>query len=113
MVIGVYLDANHSGNMFNMRSCTGIIIYVNNSLTIWFNKRQNILGSSTFGLEHIALSIATEMVEALRYKLRKNGIPIDGLDEVVFDNQLVVKNSITPTSTLNKRHHAIFYHQFG
>ena len=99
--------------MLNRHSHTGIILYVNNTMIISFRKQQNTLESYIFGLELTDLKIATEMVEALRYKLRKNGIPIDGLAEVVFDNQLVVKNSITPTSTLNKRHHAIFYHQFG
>ena len=107
MVSRVYLDAHHSRNLFNMRSCTGIIIYVNNSLTIWFNKRQNILGSSTFGLEHIALSIATEMVEVISYKLRTFGVSIDRPSEFFCDNQSVVHNLIIPTYTLNQINNTI------
>ena len=41
VVIRVYVDANHAGNMLNRRSHTGIIIYVNNVPIIWFGKRQN------------------------------------------------------------------------
>ena len=41
MVIRVYVDANHTGNMFKIWSHTGTLIYVNNSLIIWFSKRQN------------------------------------------------------------------------
>jgi hypothetical protein len=34
--------------------------------------------SSTFGSEFVALRICVEIIEALRYKLRMFGIPIDG-----------------------------------
>ena len=36
-----YVDANHARNMANMRSHSGIIIYVNNESIIWYSKRQN------------------------------------------------------------------------
>ena len=34
-----YVDANHAGNMANMRSHSSIIIYVNNSPIIWYSKQ--------------------------------------------------------------------------
>ena len=43
VVIRVYVDANNARNMLNMRSHTGILIYVNNITIIWFRKRQNTL----------------------------------------------------------------------
>lgn len=106
-----YVDANHAGNLKNRRSHSGILIYVNNAPIIWYSKRQNTVESSSFGSEYIALRICTEMVEALRYKLRCFGIPIDGPAEVFCDNQSVVTNSSVPSSVLNKRHNAICYHQ--
>jgi hypothetical protein len=39
------------------------------------------------------------------------GIPIFGPTSVFCDNELVVKNSTTPKSTLKKRHNAITYHR--
>ena len=51
------------------------------------------------------------MVEALRYKLRCFGIPIDGPATVLCDNKSVVTNSSVPASVLNKRHNAICYHR--
>ncbi|GFH50563.1 gag-pol polyprotein [Chaetoceros tenuissimus] len=51
------------------------------------------------------------MVEALRYKLRYFGVPIDYPTEVLCDNKSVVTNSSVPASTLNKRHNAICYHR--
>ncbi|GFH48949.1 hypothetical protein CTEN210_05425 [Chaetoceros tenuissimus] len=106
-----YVDANHAGNLANRRSHTGILIYMNNSPVLWYSKRQNTVETSSFGIEFVALCIAVEMVEALRYKLRCFGVPIDGPTEVLCDNKSVVTNSSVPASTLNKRHNAICYHR--
>jgi hypothetical protein len=38
------------------------------------------------------------------------GVPIEGAANILVDNDSVVKNSSTPTSTLNKRHDVICYH---
>ena len=50
------------------------------------------------------------MVDALRYKLRIFGITIDGPDDVLFYNELVVTNLSISSSTLNKIHNVICYH---
>ena len=111
VLIRAYVDANHAGNLANRRSHTGIIVYVNNAPIIWYSKRQNTVESSSFGSELVALRIATDMIEALRYKLRCFGIPIDGPAEVLCDNKSVVTNATVPASVLNKRHNAICYHR--
>ena len=111
VLIRTYVDANHAGNLMNRRSHSGIIIYVNNAPIMWFSKRQNTVESSSFGSELVALRIATDMIEALRYKLRCMGIPIDGPAEVLCDNQSIVTNTSVPASVLNKRHNAICYHR--
>ena len=51
------------------------------------------------------------MIEALRYKLRYFGIPIDGPATVLCDNKSVVTNSNVPVSVLNKRNNTICYHR--
>ena len=88
--------------MFNMNSHTGILIYLNIELFIWFKKRKNTVELYRFGSELIALRIAMKTVEALRYKLRKSVIPIDGPAKVFCDIQSVVNNLSSPTSTFNK-----------
>jgi hypothetical protein len=67
--------------------------------------------TSTFGSELVALRIATELIEALRYKLRMIGVPIHGSTNVVCDNKSVVDNSTLPHSTLKKKHNSICYHR--
>lgn len=67
--INVFVDADHAGNQVTRRSHTGIIIMVNMAPIIWYSKRQNTIETSTFGSEFIALKIATELTESLRYKL--------------------------------------------
>ena len=59
----------------------------------------------------MALKIATEMVEALMYKLMSFGVNMEGPAEVYCENKSVVTNSSVPASVLNKRHNAIFYHR--
>ena len=73
--INIFVDADHSGNKATRRSHIGIIIYSNYSPIIWFSKKQNTVETSTFSSEIIALKIAVEKVEGLRYKLRMIGVP--------------------------------------
>ena len=105
-----YVYSNNAGKMKNRRSHFGIIVYVNNAPIIWYSKHQNTVEASSFGSYFVALRIATEMIEALRYKLRCFRIPVGVPAEVFFDNMSVVNNSSIPTSALNKRHNAICYH---
>ena len=51
------------------------------------------------------------MIEALRYKLRRFGITVEGPAEVFCDNMSVVKNYSIPTSALKKGNNAICYHK--
>jgi hypothetical protein len=59
--------------------------------------------SSTFGSEVVTLIIATEATEAndaLHYKLRMFGIPLDGPTKTFCDNKSAVINVTNPESTL-------------
>ena len=109
--ISCFVDADHAGNTVTRRSHTGIMIFVNNALIAWFSKRQNTVETSTFGSEFVALRIAVEQIEALRYKLRMFGVPIDGPGDVYCDNQSVVESSSLPQRTLQKKHNAICFHK--
>jgi hypothetical protein len=97
--------------MMTRRSTTGIILFINGAPIIWYSKLQNTIESSTVGSEFVALKIAVELNEALRYKIRMMGIPIEGPKNAFCDNQSVVTNSVTPQSTLSKKHNAIAYHK--
>jgi hypothetical protein len=106
-----YVDADHAGCHVTRRSHTGILIFMNKAPIIWYSKRQNTVESSTFGSEFIAMKTAIDQVEALRYKLRMMGIPLDGSTSVFCDNESVFKNATHPESTLKKKHNAIAYHR--
>ena len=109
--INVFVDADHAGNRVTRRSHTGILIYCNMAPVLWFSKRQNTVETSTFGSEFIALKIATELVEGLRYKLRMFGVPISGPARIFCDNESVVKSSTFPESALKKKHCSVAYHK--
>ena len=111
VIITCFVDANHAGNQKDRRSQTGILIFINKAPIHWYSKQQPSVEASTFGAEFCAMKNAVEMIEALRYKLRMFGIPIDGPANVYCDNEAVYKNTVIPESTLKKKHHSIAYHR--
>ena len=110
VTINVFVDADHAGNKVTRRSQTGVLIFVNKSPIHWYSKKQPTVEASTFGSEFCAMKVALQMVQALRYKLRMLGVPIEGPANVFCDNNAVVQNTIVPESTLKKKHHSIAYH---
>ena len=77
LYVGCYVDADHAGSLLTRQSHTSVIIFVNNSSIICYSKLQNTVESSSFGFEFIALRIATEMREGLRYNIYMFRVPID------------------------------------
>jgi len=108
--ITMFVDASHAANLITRQSCTGVLIFVNRAPIIWYSKKQNSIETSSFGSEFMALKTGVEMLEALRYKLRMMGVPLDGYAHVKVDNMSVVKNSSVPESTLKKKSNSIAYH---
>jgi Reverse transcriptase (RNA-dependent DNA polymerase) len=111
MTTHCFVDASHGSDHATRRSQTGILIFCNRSPIIWHSKRQNTVEASTFGSEFQAMKNAVELTEALRYKLRMFGVPIEGPTNIFCDNEAVYKNTSLPESTLKKKHHAIAYHR--
>ena len=77
----------------------------------WFSNRQNTVETSTFGVEFIALKIATELNDAIRYKLRMLGVNMLGPSRVMCDNQSVFVSGSFLESTLEKKHCSVAYHR--
>mmetsp|Transcript_18821 Transcript_18821/g.26684 ORF Transcript_18821/g.26684 Transcript_18821/m.26684 type:complete len:136 (+) Transcript_18821:2253-2660(+) len=107
----MFCDAPHATDLITRQSTTGIIIFLQGTPILWYSKRQNTIETSTFRSEFVAMKIATEMNEGLRYRLRMMGIPVDGAVNTFCDNNSVVKNVTNPASTLSKKHNAIAYHK--
>ena len=89
VVVLCFVDANHAGDVKDRRSQTGILIFLNKAPVHWYSKKQATIESSTFGAEFCALRLGTDMIEALRFKLRMFGVPIDGATNVYCDNEAV------------------------
>ena len=111
VVMSCFVDADHAGCKETRRSHTGVLIFVNRAPILWFSKRQSTVETSTFGSEIVALRIAVEMIEGLRYKLRMFGVPIDGPCDTFCDNESVVKNVSRPESPIKKKHNSVAYHK--
>jgi hypothetical protein len=63
--MNAFIDASHARNQITRGSHTGILIYLNKGLIIWYSKAQHTVKTSTFGLEFIALKTGTEIIKAL------------------------------------------------
>ena len=110
--VGMFCDAAHATCLATRRSTTGgIVIFVNGAPIVWYSKRQNTIESSTFGSEFVALRIAVEMNDALRYKIRMMGMPLTEPTNCFCDNESVYKNASIPQSCLSKKHNSIAYHK--
>ena len=110
VIMSCFCDADHAGCKQTRRSHSGIIIFVNRAPILWFSKRQNTVEASTFGSELLAMRLAVEMIEGLRYKLRMLGVPLEGECAVFCDNNSVVLN-VKPESALKKKHVAVNWHR--
>jgi hypothetical protein len=106
-----FVDADHAGCRVTRRSHTGIVLFVNRAPIVWYSKRQNTVETSTFGSEFVAMRIAIDQTEGLRYKLRMMGVPLAGPTALFCDSESVVRNSSAPESVLKKKHNAIAYHR--
>jgi hypothetical protein len=107
-----FVDAFHAANKKARRSHTGFLLFLNRSPILWYSKTQQMVESSTFSSEFIALRTGTQASHYLRFKLRMFGIPIvEGHARNAFcDNESVVKNSTNVESVLNKKHSSVAYH---
>ena len=69
VTISAFMDASYAGNVIMRHSHTGILIFGQNTLIVWFSKRQNTIENSTFGSKLVANRICKELIVALWYKL--------------------------------------------
>lgn len=111
VVMSLFSDADHAGNLLTRRSQTGLLIFLNNAIIDWYSKGQATVESSTFGSETIALRTGIDKVQALRYKLYMMGIPIEGATNIYCDNRTVCNTAQKPEARLNKKHNAINFHR--
>ena len=88
-----FVDSDHAGDKVTRRSHKGLLLFVNRAPVVWYSKRQNMVETSTFSSKFIAMKTAVEQIEALQYKLRMFGIPIEGSMNVFCDNEAVFKNT--------------------
>ena len=108
--INCFVDADHGKNKITRRSQTGIVLFGNLAPLIWYSKRQNMVESSTFGAEFVALRIVTEMISSFWYKLRMFGIPLDGPANVFCNNEAVYQNAAIVELKLKRKHNSICFH---
>ena len=118
LTINIFSDSDHAHDLVTGRSITGLLAFVGSTPVYWKSKRQTTVHTSTFGAEFTALKDAVELAITLRYHLRSMGVSVTDPTNVFVDNQSVVINSTSPSSSLNKKaialaNHFVRQHQAG
>jgi hypothetical protein len=107
----VFVDVDHVHDLLTRTSITGIFVMLNNTPIRWISKLQNIVKTSTYGLELVVSRIATELILEVRYMLRSLRVALDGPELMLRDNMSVVLNTAVPSSILKKKNNVIACHQ--
>ena len=102
--INKFVDADHAGNKVTRRSYIGVVRYI----VTWHQsydtqRKKNTVESSAFSSEFIALTIVTELLEGLKYKLQIFGVSLNGVSRIFYDDESVVINGSYLDSTLEKK----------
>ena len=94
-----------------MRSSqSGILIFCNMALVLWYRKRNIFFQTLTFGSELTALKQGIDLSQTIKYKLRMFGVPLNRAANMYCNNEAVYKNTAIKESLLYKRHHSVAYH---
>ena len=97
--------------LLTRRSVTGILSFINKTLTDWFSKKQATVETATYGSEFVASRTSVERIIYLRLILRYLGVPLRESDYMFGDNESVVGSSTLPYAKLHKRYTALSFHR--
>ena len=76
MTTTTYVDANLHHDQVTGRAGTACLYLVNATPSHWHTKRQATVETATFGSEFVAVRIATDQINDLRYTLMYLGVPV-------------------------------------
>jgi hypothetical protein len=85
-----YGDANLHFDLVTGRVVTGVLHFLNETLSDWYSKCQATVETATYGSEFVAARIATDQIIDIRTTLRYLGVPIDGTSHLFVDNASVI-----------------------
>ena len=64
--IHVFVDSYHAGDKVTQSSQSGILIYSNMTLVLWYSKKKHSVKTLTFGSDFTALKQGIELTQAIR-----------------------------------------------
>ena len=111
VLITTYVDANLHHDKVTGRAVTACLHLENATPSHWYNKRQAIVETATFGSEVVAARIALDQIIGLRYTLMYVGVPVRSKSYLFGDSKSVVDSASIPTSTLSKKSYLASYHR--
>ena len=105
-----FINCNHALNKVTHDSQTAVPFCINQELIMWYSEHQNMVETSAFASECIAMHTAVKLIKTLCYRLRMFGILVEGPTSKFCDSEVLFRNMTIPESTLKKKHNNIRYH---
>jgi hypothetical protein len=90
-LLTVYCDADYAMDLQDRKSCSGVLLKVNNGPIAWLSRKQPCTASSTTEAEYLAAHVATKELLWERRLLTALGFPQQNPTVSFSDNQLAIR----------------------
>ncbi|GJW96258.1 hypothetical protein Tco_0178066 [Tanacetum coccineum] len=107
----VYADSDHAGDYVDLKSTSGVCIFMGCCLTSWFSKKQTALAISTTEAEYVSAKKACQQALGMKQALVDYGVRIYDIP-IICDNKRAINLSKnvqhSRTKHIEIRHHFLY-----
>nr|GEV36426.1 retrovirus-related Pol polyprotein from transposon TNT 1-94 [Tanacetum cinerariifolium] len=105
----VYADSDHARDYVNLKSTSGICMFVGCCLTSWFSKKQTTLAISTTKAEYVSAGKACQQALWMKQGLIDYDVRLDDIS-IMCDNKGTIDLSENPAQHSRTKHIEIRHH---
>jgi hypothetical protein len=100
----VYSDADLAGGLNDMKSVSGVVVYLGGNLICWYSSKQSTIAQSSCEAEILAMNFAAKEVVWLRGFLEEMGVNQTKPTRMLGDNQSAINLSYNPIFHKRTKH---------
>jgi hypothetical protein len=100
----VYTDADLAGGGNDMKSVTGVVVYLGGNLICWYSSKQSTIAQSSCESEILAMNFAAKEIVWLRGFLEEMHVKQDKPTRLLGDNQSAINLAYNPVFHKRTKH---------